>query len=767
MARSYAHSSHWGAFTVETEQGKLRAVQPFERDPSPSPLIHAIPEWVHHQSRVARPSVRKGWLGKDGGAQRGMDAYIEMPWDEVLDIVAAEVGRVASLHGNSSIFAGSYGWASAGRFHHPKTQLQRYLALLGGFTGQTYSYSVAAAYAILPHIVGSSDSIAKSTTSWNAIGDYTKLLVAFGGLPLKNHQVVSGGPGIHSAEQSMRAAKAKGVRFVNISPLKTDMPDFADSEWLPIRPGTDTAMMLAMAHRLMTTGSFDRDFIERCTVGWAEFEAYVMGRSDGLAKDTEWAASITGLPAGRIASLADEMAQVPTLLSTNWSLQRADHGEQPFWGTIALAAMLGGIGRPGEGFAFGYGSIAGMGEARTPIPAITMKPASNPARSSIPVARIADMLLDPGGGYHFNGQAKTYPDVRLVYWCGGNPFHHHQDINRLIQAWRKPETVVVHEPWWSTVAKFADIVLPATTTLERNDIGSSSKDRCILAMKKAIPPLGEARNDYDIFVELARRAGHEDAFTEGLDEEGWLKRIYSDGARAAAARGVQLPTFEQFWGAGHVEVAPPADEKPMFADFRSDPGSHPLRTPSGRIEIFSKTVASFSYADCPGHPVWLAPKEWLGDERAKQFPLHLITNQPKFRLHSQLDQTAISLASKIRGREPACIHPADAAARGIGEGHIIEIFNDRGRILAGAVLCQDVLPGVIQMATGAWYDPDRPGEANALDKHGNPNVLTADRGTSSLGQGPSALSALVDIRLHGGAEPPVTAFDPPRFEHAK
>ncbi|MCE2454139.1 MAG: molybdopterin-dependent oxidoreductase, partial [Nitrospinae bacterium] len=223
---------------------------------------------------------------------------------------------------------------------------------------------------------------------------------------------------------------------------------------------------------------------------------------DGRPKSAEWAAPITGIGADVIRTLARRMAGARTMLNTNWSLQRGDHGEQTFWMTTTLAAMLGQIGLPGGGFGFGYGSMGGRGTPREDIPSVKMNFGKNPTGSYIPVARIADMMLHPGEGYDFNGERRTYPDIRMVYWCGGNPFHHHQDLNRLVRAWQRPETIVVHDPWWTSTARHADIVLPATTTLERNDVGSSSRDRFILAMHKVIEPVGEARHDFDIFTDL-------------------------------------------------------------------------------------------------------------------------------------------------------------------------------------------------------------------------------------------------------------------------
>jgi biotin/methionine sulfoxide reductase len=384
----------------------------------------------------------------------------------------------------------------------------------------------------------------------------------------------------------------------------------------------------------------------------------------------------------------------------------------------------------------------------------------NPTGSAIPVARIVDMLLHPGEEYEFNGGRYRYPETKMIYWAGGNPFHHHQDINRLIDGWSRPDTIVVHEPWWTATARFADIVLPATTSLERNDIGAASRDPFLVAMHQAVPPAGAARSDYEIFTARARLLGCEEAFTEGRDEMGWVRHLY-EGARAdARSHGVELPLFESFWEQGSVEVWGPEDKVPL-SDFRADPSAHPLATPSGRIEIFSDVVAGFGYEECPGHATWIAPEEWLGATSAERFPLHLVSNQPATRLHSQLDMARVSQGSKIQGREPCRLNPRDAARRGIGDGDVVRIFNDRGSCLAGARVSEAIRPGVVQLATGAWYDPLESGVIGTLDVHGNPNVLTADRGTSRLAQGPSAHSALVEVERYDGPLPAVSVFEAP------
>ncbi|MGV1963626.1 molybdopterin guanine dinucleotide-containing S/N-oxide reductase [Agrobacterium sp. 22-222-1] len=756
------HSSHWGAFEAEVEAGRLVSVKPFSTDADPSPILDALPGMVHSSMRVARPMIRKGWLENGAGpaeGARGRDSFVAMPWDEALDMVAGEIRRIRDSQGNEALFSGSYGWASAGRFHHAKTQLQRFFNLIGGSTTQIGSYSYAAGQTLLPHIVGSMDPLVGPLSSWDGIVADTRILVAFGGIPLKNAQVEAGGTAEHTTGPWLERARRAGIRIVNISPIRDDIGSKFGAEWISIRPGTDTAMLLAMAYVLQSEGRHDRAFLDTYCVGFDQFAEYLRGSVDGIAKTPEWAASLTGVPAETIANLARAMAGERSMINLAWSLQRADKGEQPYWAAISLACLIGQIGLPGGGFGFGYGTEAGMGNPRRPIPLPTHQAGQNPCPSAIPVARIADMLLAPGTPYEFDGGRYLYPDTRLIYWCGGNPFHHHQDLNRLVQAFQMPDTIIVNECWWTATAKHADIVLPATTTLERNDIGASKRDRHLIAMKQAIAPVGEARSDFAIFSALAARFDLKNAFTEERNERAWLEKLYED-AQVGARGHVELPPFDVFWRDAVVAVPGPDEPYTLFSAFRSEPERHPLDTPSGKIEIFSERIASFDYDDCPGNAVWLEPEEWLGADAARTYPLHLISNQPKTRLHSQMDAAGPSLASKIKGREPISINPADAEERGLEAGDICRVFNARGALLAGVVIDSGVMQGVVQLSTGAWFDPDVDLE---LERHGNPNVLTDDRGASRLAQGPIAQSCLVQLEKWSEPLPVVKAFTQPRY----
>lgn len=748
-------STQWGAFRVTSDGKTISQVEPLAHDPDPSPIARSLPAVT--RSRVQRPAVRRGWLERGpGGGGRGSQPFVEVDWDTVLDMVASELDRVRMTFGNEAIYGGSYGWSSAGRFHHAQSQIHRFLATIGGYTRSVNSYSLAAAEVIVPHVVGHSwNDIQDMHTSWPIIAESTDLFVAFGGVPWKNSQIQYGGQGTHTLRGWMRAAAERGCSFVNIGPLRDDLLEELGAEWIPLRPNTDVALMLALMRRLVVQGQADFDFLARYCHGWEVLDAYLAGGSDGVEKTARWAAEITGVEAATIDRLADRLGGGRTMINSAWALQRAHHGEQAYWATIALAATIGQIGLPGGGFGLGYGATGAIGKG-TPIqelPRLGSPP--NPIDRFIPVARIADCLLSPGERFTYDGGVYHYPDLRLIYWSGGNPFHHHQDLRRLEKAWQRPETVIVHEPYWTATARRADIVLPVTTALERQDIGGAPIDDHLVAMQPVIDRVGEARDDYDVFSALAYRLGAGSRFTLGKSADQWVRELYE---RFAEYRP-DAPSYEEFVAAGYLQKVPaPGDRshlRVLLSEFRNDPVGSPLPTPSGRIELHSKVIASFGLEDCPSHPTWLEPRERLGGNQP--WPLHLVSNQPRTRLHSQLDHGETSTDSKVSGREPIRIHPFDAARRGISDGDLVRVWNGRGSCLAGAIIDDAVMPGVVQLSTGAWWTP-----TDEFDcAHGNPNVLTTDAGSSGLAQGSTAHTCLVDVERFDGSLPEVDPFVPP------
>ncbi|MBL4646525.1 MAG: molybdopterin-dependent oxidoreductase, partial [Rhizobiales bacterium] len=709
--------AHWGAYRVAVENGKPTQLHGFEGDPDPSSIGNAMLETLEGPCRIGKPMVRKGYLDKgikSDRSLRGRDSFVEVSWDTALDLVAGELDRVRNDFGHEAIYGGSYGWASAGRFHHAQSQLKRFMNLFGGCTVSRNSYSYAAAEVILPHVVGSLPKLLLEHTSWKSITEGAKLVVAFGGMALRNGQVNSGGTGSHDQRADMLAARKAGVDFVNISPASSDVMAELDAQWMPIRPNTDTALMLALAHTLVSEDLHDKEFLALYCVGFEKFFPYLMGESDGIPKNASWAEQITGIPSDTIEALARRMASIPTMINASWSLTRQQNGEQNYWMLVVLTAMLGGIGKPGTGFSLGLSAVNGVGNHRAHLPWAAFPTGKNPINNFIPVARISDMLLNPGKPFVYNGQHLNYPDIRLVYWAGGNPFHHHQDLNRLRRAWQKIETVVVHEPFWTPLARFADIVLPATVGMERNDIACSPRDNYIMAMQQVAKPFEQARNDHDIFAGLAERlrpsdsqeVGFRAAFTEGRNEEQWLQEIYAQTRKRGQNVGHQLPDYQGFLERNVMRLDVSGKSQIMLEAFRKNPKGNPLVTPSGKIEIFSETIASYGLKENPGHPVWIEPQEWLGADLAGHYPLHLISHQPARRLHSQLDHGSHSRAGKIKGREPCKMHPKAATKRGLVEGDLVRIFNARGSCVSVVQLDPGLHEAVVAIATGAWYDPD-------------------------------------------------------------
>lgn len=755
------HSAHWGAFHAGMKDGRL-VVQPHPGDPDPNPLIDNFPDALRHPARIAAPAIRRGWLERGPGADnmRGRDEYVQVSWDQALDLLSRELLRLRDAYGPSTIFGGSYGWSSAGRFHHAQSQVHRFLNMaMGGYVRSVNTYSAGCAEALIPHVLGSYEKAVRRNVTWDQIARHTEVVLAFGGMALKNSRVAGGGVSRHVERGAMREATGRGCRFVCISPLRSDLPEEADADWLPITPGTDIALMLGIAHTLVSDGSYDRAFVERYCSGWEAFEVYLTGREDGVTKDAEWAAGICGLPAEDIRSLARSLPGRRVLVTVAHSLQRAEHGEQPVWMGAVLAAMLGQIGLPGGGYSYALGTLGHYGRRNNAVPSPSLSQGTNGIKEFIPVARIADMLLNPGQPFDYNGERLVYPHIRMAYWAGGNPFHHHQDLTRLTRAFATLDTFVVHDNAWTATARHADIVLPATMTLEREDIGSAPTDPLMLAMHRIVEPYAQARDDYDIFCGLAQRLGVLDAFSEGRSSREWLEHLYAKTRDALEEIGYKASDFDTFWQRGELVLPQADDDGGMMRAFREDPQANPLTTPSGKIEVSSPRIGSFGYKDCPGHPAWLQPTE----SPTADYPLHLISNQPAARLHSQLDFGGHSQSTKLHGREVCAMHPTTAAERGIQDGDLVRLFNSRGACIAAARLTEDAQPGVVQLPTGAWYDPIEEAPGKTLCVHGNPNVMTRDIGTSSLTQGCSGQLTIVQAERFDGLVRPVSVFEAPKL----
>ncbi|WP_404319439.1 trimethylamine-N-oxide reductase TorA [Malaciobacter canalis] len=774
--------SHFGAFRAHVKGGQFTGVTAFEDDPNPSPMINALPSRTYAKTRVEYPMVREGFLKhghKSDTSKRGSDKFVRVSWEKALDLVASEVQRVQKSYGYKSIYAGSYGWYCTGKLHNPQTLMNRMMKISGGFVGRIGDYSAAAAQIIMPHVVGSIE-VYEQQTSWPLVLKHAKNVVFWGANPLVTCQIdwdVSGHGAFPYLEQLKKAHKKGQIDVISVDPVKNDTAMYFDSKMIQPKPNTDVAMMLGMMYYLHTSNQYDKEFIKKYTVGFKDFEEYLLGKVDNTPKTLTWASNICGVKEKDIKDFAQKLKDEKSMLMAGWAVQRADHGEQFHWTLVTLACMLGQVGTPGCGFGFSYhysnggtpSSYApGLGGISTNINSSKNGPWTKYEPFNIPCARMVDMISNPGKVIDFNGKKIEYPEIKMVYWTSGNPFHHHQDRNTMIEAWKKLETFIVHEPFWTPTARMADIVLPATTEIERNDIeiiGDYNSSH-IIAMKKAIDPVKESKDDYEICRLISKRLGYEEEFTDGKKSQmDWIKEFYNNSKVQGENKGIKMPTFEEFWEKGYVKFEVREEDKNFtrYEEYVKNPMLNPLGTPSGKIEISSRVIKKFNYDDCLHYPSWIEPAEWLGSEESEEYPLHVLSPHPKYRLHSQLSNTWIRDLYEVNGREPIWLNPIDAKKRGIKNGDIVKVYNKRGSTLAGAIVTKNVLPGVVKMDEGGWYDPKDPGKDKTMCKHGDVNQLTIDKGTSKLAQGNISNTALVQIEKYTKKAPRITVFEKPEI----
>jgi biotin/methionine sulfoxide reductase len=762
-------AAHWGPMLVETDGENVLSSRGALPTQHPNSLQTVVRDQVHSKTRVRWPMVRKGFLASPDKPQgiRGQDEFVRVSWDDALALIHTQHKRIRESYGPASVFAGSYGWRSNGVLHKASTLLQRYMSLAGGYTGHLGDYSTGAAQAIMPYVVGGNE-VYQQQTSWPLVLEHTDVVVPWSANPLNTLKIAWNA----SDEQGIGyfdALRKSGKRIICIDPMRSETMDFfGDSaEWIAPHMGTDVAMMLGIAHTLVERGGHDVEFRMRCTTGFDKFADYLTGKTDGVAKTAEWAADICGVPADKLRELAALFHQNITMLMSGWGMQRQQFGEQKHWMLVTLAAMIGQIGTPGGGFGLSYHFANGGNPTRKAAVLASMQGSVQggvDAVDKIPVARIVEALENPGGFYQHNGQDRHFPEIKFVWWAGGANFTHHQDTHRLIRAWQKPELVVISECFWTASAKHADIVLPATTSFERNDLTMTGdySNQHMVPMKRVVAPRDEARDDFDVFAELSElwEAGGRERFTEGKTDLEWLETFYQIAAQRGAAQGVTLPPFTEFWEANQIVEMPESEQNAQFvrfADFRRDPEKHPLKTESGKMVIYSERIASFGYADCPPHPMWLEPDEWHGNAQPGQ--LQVLSAHPAHRLHSQLNYSSLRERYAVAGREPITLNSLDAKARGIVDGDVVRVWNHRGQVLAGAVVSDGIKPGVFCIHQGAW--PDLEPTEGGICKNGAVNVLTKDLPSSKLGNGCAGNTALAWVEKYQGPELTLTAFDPP------
>ncbi|EHY8553414.1 trimethylamine-N-oxide reductase TorA, partial [Vibrio parahaemolyticus] len=756
--------SHWGAFRAHIYAGKVQEIKPLELDKNPTEMLNGIKGIIYSPSRVRYPMVRLDWLKKHkySADTRGNNRFIRVTWDEALDLFYRELERVQKEYGPWALHAGQTGWNQTGSFNNCTAHMQRAVGMHGNFITKVGDYSTGAGQTIMPYVLGSTEVYAQGT-SWSEILENSDNIILWANDPVKNLQVGWNCETHESfkylAELKEKVAKGE-INVLSVDPVKNKTQRYLENDHLYINPMTDVAFMLAVAHVLYNENLYDKKFIDTYCLGFEEFIQYVQGKTkDKVEKTPEWAAAICGVKADKIREFARMLVSGRTQILMGWCIQRQEHGEQPYWAAAVVAAMVGQIGLPGGGISYGhhYSSIgvpstgfAGPGGFPRNLDQ-GMKPKwdnndFNGYSRTIPVARWIDCLLEPGKEINYNGGKVKLPDFKMMVISGCNPWHHHQDRNRMKKAFRKLQTVVTIEFAWTATCRFSDIVLPACTQWERNDIDvyGSYSNKGLIAMHRLVDPLFQSKPDFQIMSELTQRFGRREEYTRGMSEMEWIESLYNDCKKANEGK-FEMPEFNEFWEKSVLDFG---EGKPWVrhADFRKDPELNPLGTPSGFIEITSRKIGRYGYEHCQEHPMWFEKSERShGGPGSDKYPFWLQSCHPDKRLHSQMCESEEFRATyAVQGREPVYINPIDAKAKGIKDGDLVRVFNGRGQLLAGAVLTDSYPRGVIRIEEGAWYGPLNEKEG-AICTYGDPNTLTQDIGSSELAQATSANTCIVDF----------------------
>jgi anaerobic dimethyl sulfoxide reductase subunit A len=631
---------------------------------------YEMPRAVYAPDRILKPLVRTG--------PRGSGQFREAEWPEALDLVAQRLSEIQSRYGPGSILALA-GFASGrGALHSTQRLTKRFLALLGGYTEITGGYSSAAADFVTPYVLGTNLAGIDAATL-----QHTNLILLWGA------NVSDTRLGCETNARILEA-KRRRVEVIVIDPRRSATVRKLGTRWIPVRPGTDSALMLAVLYVLLEDGLVDQAFVDRYSEGFAELRDHVLGHDDGTPKTPYWAEALCGTPAGMIGEVARQYGMIqPTALIPGLSIQRTLGGEEAIRLAIALQVATGNLGRHG-------GSSGALTWDKLPHPRMDRMPVPpNPAGASIPVVRWPDAVLE--------GRSGGFPaDIKAIYNVGSNYVVQGSDLQKSIRAFQQVDFAVCHDYTLTPTAQQCDVVLPATTFLEREDIVFPGGGNYLLYSQRAVAPQPQARDDYAIFWELAERLGFGPAFSEGRSEEEWLRHFLANSEVTDAEAFRQTGIY---WGAGQERVA--------LSDFVADPGAHPLDTPSGKVQIASADYARLGFPAVPTCRILST------DAR---FPLQLITPHPRFRTHSQYDNIAW-----FKEKEPQelCIHPADAAARGIASGDLVLIHNSQGGVRIVARLTDDIMPGVVSLLEGAWPAFG----ADGIDTAGSANVLTSTEPT--------------------------------------
>ncbi|MFN8447610.1 MAG: DMSO/selenate family reductase complex A subunit, partial [Anaerolineae bacterium] len=705
---------------------------------------HSVRQRIYNPDRLKYPMKRVG--------KRGSGEFEQITWEEAFDIVANKLKDVVEQYGNEAIYlnygTGTLGALVAKSWPPSATPIARLMNCYGGYLNHYGDYSAAQLETAFPYMYGG------GWVTTNSIEDIanTKLIVYFGLNPSETR--MSGGGMTYSLQEFKKQSNAK---MIVIDPRYTDTAVLAADEWVPIHPGTDAALVSAMAYVMITENLHDQAFLDTYTVGFDKehmpegyedqdsYKDYILGTgADGTAKTPEWAAPITGIPAERIVQLAREIALTkPCYVAQGWGIQRQANGEHSCRAVAMIPILTGNVGIRGGGTG---ARDSGFGIGVSGFPTL-----QNPVATSISVfnwpdaiTRATEMTALTDG---VRGKDKLEVPIKFIWNYAGNALiNQHADVNvtrKILEDESLVEMIVVVDVHMTPSAKFADILLPDTTNFEKIDItenGDTGNMGYAIFTDQAIEPMFEARHVYDMCQEIAQRLGVEEQFTEGKTVEDWLKA----SVEQTRASDPNFPDYETFRQMGIYKVTNPGDPYIAYQSFREDPEANPLDTPSGKIEIFSARVHDIGQTwtleegdVISGLPIFVPTWEGITDPLREKFPLQLIGHHYKQRTHSTYGNVPWM---KEAAPQEVWMNPIDAEARGIQHGDLVYVFNDRGRTHVPVKVTNRIMPGVASLPEGAWYNPD----ANGVDQNGCVNILTRYR-PSAFAKGDPMHTVLVEI----------------------
>ena len=699
---------------------------------------------VYNPDRLKYPMKRIG--------ARGEGKFKRITWDEAFTEIANNINRIKKDYGNEAIYlnygTGTLGGTVTKSWPPGGSLIARLMNLNGGYLNHYGDYSTAQIAEGLSHTYGGFAANNSPSDLEN-----TKLIVQFGNNPAETR--MSGGGVIH---HFMEGKAKSNARMIVVDPRYTDTAGGREDQWIPIRPGTDTAFVAAMAHVMIKENLVDQAFLDKYCVGYDEktlpesapansdYKSYILGLGgDNTEKTPKWASTITGIPEDIIIKAAREIGSTkPCAIIQGWGLQRTANGEIASRAISMLSLLTGNVGINGGG--------TGAREGSSSIPFVRFPTLSNPIEASIPmflwtdaIVRGPEMTATEDG---IRGKEKLDVPIKFIWNYAGNCIiNQHADINRthtILQDDSACEMIVVVDNHMTSSAKYADIVLPDLTTSEQSDFcmdASAGNMPYFIFASQAIKPQFEAKSIYDICTGLADKLGVKEAFTEGRDQEGWLRHLY----QLTRAQDPTLPEFDAMREQG-IYKRKVEEHFVAYKDFRHDPEANPLNTPTGKIEIYSEKLAELAEAwtlkdDEVIHPLPIYVPNFEGYEESKtgNFPLQLTGFHYKARAHSTYGNVSVL---KDAAPQEMWLNPMDAKQRGINNGDLIRIFNDRGEVHIAAKVTPRILPGVVALGEGGWYAPD----GQRIDHGGCINVLTTQR-PSPLAKGNPQHTNLVDVQL--------------------